>query len=845
MKDILKGGILGFLVLITILKIFSLSSVIDYRVLAQHTPTPVPYKDSCGAGSSCNTKGSAACIAAGGDPVSCTTQNGTSGNCCSGSAATATMTPKPTAVPTTSGGGSQPTSVPTVAATATIPFGSPDPNNCVCGYTCTSNCLADHQCHDVTTLIKCGDTVNVYTSACCIVPTGVTGCTATSCTNTCNLGGCPGGCGSEDNCGGVSCSSCGGGAIVNTPAPTSASCTPNCNCATNLCNTQTCSNGCGAYCYGKLFSTASSAPTLVSPVGGASVTPGNIPLTWQAPADWGQCPGATSTYEICVGSNMTDPCSGGTKFVGISSALLDYLYFETNPGTYYWSVGANNGSGIPATYSIPSSFVVASSPYFSSMVIKNSLGNITSWDNTNYSHVCKRDFFAPSVERRVIFQMQLTDADGGIDITSATMQLKGKDYPMTLGNAVGTGRTATVTVDFTNPADNFDVSEPIFVTITDTTGSSGLLSTGKFFKVWDCNVNTSGYMYDSSAELTGAVCMTGHGFTVLDNGEMNFKTVSVGATTVDAFGNYYNLGNLTWGINYTPQINSDLLASGVVTRWIDMGVGTTSCGASQTLNSSVIDPYSSPVQLKVDFSGIKNQKAWFLTVGGGINASENIQNMVPVTCANDPGCIPAMSTESTAGAEDNGLISAKIIANDSGCGETCLFSYPANRNWANNRNILSSKESYAYQYFYDRYFSASGSGIALSGDKKMSDLGVGATGVYLVNGNFTVDVSNTVDVGKFLMIVTKGSITFNGDVDYAAGVFIADGGIVTSSALVDVPLIIRGMLYSPKSNIRLNRGMLDTQLNNSQPGVVVRYRPDFVFNMPGNLFKVLSGWKQL
>lgn len=44
------------------------------------------------------------------------------------------------------------------------------------------------------------------------------GCHPSACSNTCGLGGCPSGCGSIDNCGGVDCASCPGGP---TPTPTS------------------------------------------------------------------------------------------------------------------------------------------------------------------------------------------------------------------------------------------------------------------------------------------------------------------------------------------------------------------------------------------------------------------------------------------------------------------------------------------------------------------------------------------------------------------------------------------------------------------------------------------------
>ena len=160
--------------------------------------------------------------------------------------------------------------------------------------------------------------------------------------------------------------------------------------------------------------------------------------------------------------------------------------------------------------------------------------------------------------------------------------------------------------------------------------------------------------------------------------------------------------------------------------------------------------------------------------------------------------------------------------------------------------VNHSTDQYSYQTALAGFNQSLGIGLTLNDGAKMSDIiSLGGTGVFFVNGDFTVDQDNIVTVGKYLMIITKGTITFDNNVNSSAGIFMADSGIVTSPAAVNTPLIINGILYSVYGNIRLDRGFVDQVFNNTQPGVVIKYRPDFIFNLPGNLFKIVRGFRQL
>jgi len=121
----------------------------------------------------------------------------------------------------------------------------------------------------------------------------------------------------------------------------------------------------------------------------------------------------------------------------------------------------------------------------------------------------------------------------------------------------------------------------------------------------------------------------------------------------------------------------------------------------------------------------------------------------------------------------------------------------------------------------------------------------GGTGVYFINGDFTVNENNTVAVGQSLLIIAKGKIFFSQGVTQSQGIFIADGGMLADGTNA-AALQIRGSLYSAKStgDITFSRTFTNLLDNNNKPAVQVTYRPDIMFNLPGSFLKVLSGWRQ-
>ena len=94
------------------------------------------------------------------------------------------------------------------------------------------------------------------------------------------------------------------------------------------------------------------------------------------------------------------------------------------------------------------------------------------------------------------------------------------------------------------------------------------------------------------------------------------------------------------------------------------------------------------------------------------------------------------------------------------------------------------------------------------------------------------------------MVIVSGGITVEAGVNQLDGIYVADGGI-NIGGNSNTQLVVNGILYSVKEkNVRINRSYTVKEDNNASPAVAVKYRPDFIFNMPGKLTKLLSGWRE-
>lgn len=534
---------------------------------------------------------------------------------------------------------------------------------------------------------------------------------------------------------------------------------------------------------------------------------------------------------LCPGTNLSAtpvPTSAGGGGGTTSCNCLDYTSTAAvtcNDTTFYCP-----GSS-PATYCF--GIKSCAPPTFNSLEIDNVNGTAVSVDISGKNQICDTIFASSTFPRTVLFKVNASDPDGLADISTVEMRRNGMVTTMT-----GSSGVYTASIDYSGV--NETSAYPIYVRITDSSGlSTGWVDTGRSFKVWDCQVAVSGSVYDSS---NGALACNSS-FTDLADAFLNFNAllfsnsgsgddVLVGVNSENDYGVNY----LTWNDTYSPYFNGgnslkpngDLSGTGRITRVIDSVTSTTNCPLVNQYSirlGDYVSAYSLAPAAKIDFSFIRNQEGWFQVTGAGIKAKLSVDSGVPAT-------INSALTISGINAT-NGLVSFTSSSNING-NNSALYGSP--NNWWIDKNTNDSV-TYSYQSFYNDIYIKNGIGMTVS-----SQTFVPSTGIYFINDDLYIEDNVVIDTDKYFMAAVKGKIIISENVSRIDGIYVADGGI-DALGLSNDQLVINGMLYS-RGDIRLARSFIDKSLNNSGPATVVNYRPSLIFNMPGKLMRVLSGWKE-
>ena len=241
------------------------------------------------------------------------------------------------------------------------------------------------------------------------------------------------------------------------------------------------------------------------------------------------------------------------------------------------------------------------------------------------------------------------------------------------------------------------------------------------------------------------------------------------------------------------------------------------------IDSGIADPYAILPSFTADFSGTLIQDPWYQANGGGVISNTSVNGQVPVTCTNDDNCKISIS----------GLVAAPAVEN-----------YSKNLSDAQNwyySNVLAKLADYNtnYDYFYSQYFVKKGIGTVLSGNKSILD--IGTTGIYFIKGNLTIDTDKTlINPGDFLMLIVKGNINVGIGASRVDGILVANN--INASGAIDNQLIFNGSLYAADS-VNFSRDYSHRLTNNSTPAVIVKYDPELIFNIPGDIAKVLTNWQ--
>jgi len=567
-------------------------------------------------------------------------------------------------------------------------------------------------------------------------------------------------------------------------------------------------------------------PTLYNINGASSV----VNLSWLSNST------LTDYYQVYVENSTYGTVWNNTNVVATSIGSSGYT-----SGIYHWYVEAVNSTCVLAAgaTSVNGYFMTNSIPTVDSLTLKNADGVVVPVEAGDQNQICQTTFSNSSNDRRIIFEASVSDSDGWADVDTATLNWNGHNYAMSKLSGVGTGGTMRAAVDFGVGENNSGVF-PLSVSVSDNNGSSNNYAF-RNLKVWDCQVSVVGTLYDGSS---GQACNE-VGFLESVDSNMSFSSLIYkdisGSSDVNMTASLpanYGPTNIIYGKDYLPVFNGGdvvnpegtLLGTGRMTRLIDLGVGTTQCPSESQFNlQGNISAYVANPRVRVDFSYIKDQEAWFQVGGAGVKAKNGISSGVPATMDSASRALSISGTNA-----DNALVSFTSFSNINGFNDDSGYGTPNNWWLDHSTNDLSS---YSYQYFYNNFLINNGVGVTGTDWS-----GRPSEGVYFVNGNLNIDSDFALDPGKTMIMVVKGKISIAEAVSRVDGIYIANGGIEALGVSAN-QLVINGMLYS-RANIRLARSFENKILNNTTPPVKVNYQTNLIFNLPGNLMRVLNGWRE-
>lgn len=611
--------------------------------------------------------------------------------------------------------------------------------------------------------------------------------------------------------------------------------------------------------------TATMTPTTI-PTPTPTSSPGCTPVNgyWGNWSTCGNVCGTCAQYRSCFGYYCGGGCSGSsTQTVDLGCCSTDGVeavcgsangaYFSTAPSSnlcslgtassvtvdadiFSWSCYGTSGyCGGSAGLDVTCEATRAYAPIISDFEIKNTSDVVVPADSTNQNHICE-PVFGDRVARFVVTG---TDPSGNNDIASVRLRIGSLIYaPASLVNGV-----ATFDVPYSSGNDSAS-AQIIEVNVMDSTGqSNGWISMGRSFKFWDCQIPVVGTLYDGSNAVFEVInCSPGSADFMNPVASslaynLNFNDAITGnSKLMNTSSPNYSSGNnkLTWGLEYVASFIGLDGGNTPIMKFPGNNVCNTSGSAFRVDNSAQIgiDPYATNQTLVLDFSTILSQFAWYQVAGGGVLAKNTITDSIPNTCVSP--CKANVSINTTG--LTNGLVAAQTISKGSG-------SFGETNDWSVNKNILGI--SYGYKYFYNEYFAKLAEGKAYDVGKSMSQIvsEVGSTGVIFVKGNLTIDINNNVPTDTFFMMAVSGDITILPTVTNVQGILVSDGNII-AGGLSDSQLRIDGSVYAAQGNVRFSRGFINGTYNNRNPAILVTYRPDFIFSMPGKLSRILSGWKE-
>jgi hypothetical protein len=393
----------------------------------------------------------------------------------------------------------------------------------------------------------------------------------------------------------------------------------------------------------------------------------------------------------------------------------------------------------------------------------------------------------------------------------------------------------------------------IQVLATDSKGlTTNWIDSGRSIKIWDCKVSVTGTVYSAGSVVPN--CQTGDGFNNQyarsDFSAINF-VVSGGGTingVINGSSQYSLNDTFTYGAGKTYKPN--LTINSVVTanaRIKQVGNNSIDCASTVDLSSSSLsfDPYSNNQSLTVDFSGTEIYPGWWQVENSNVKSGGKVIDSISPRCGEVVGstCVKSIGITTNTNLSLQGVILGNSIEGTSGCVD-CKKGGPE---WyVDNRDYLVP--ILTYDSLWQKVKEANVT-VNMVGDYGMSLLGTNPSGIYFVDGTFTVDKNNTVAPGNYFLVVAKKIIVMPA-VTNMEGMFIAANSSNSRANFeatgdVALQLLIRGGVYA-SGDIVFKRTLTGNYKldNNEKPAVKVVYDPSFLFNLPKELFVGLVNWRE-
>lgn len=435
---------------------------------------------------------------------------------------------------------------------------------------------------------------------------------------------------------------------------------------------------------------------------------------------------------------------------------------------------------------------------------------------------------------KAIWKVTATDANGLNDIKSIQLRFTpvSGGTPITINPQTPVNGVASFvmeTKDFT--ADTYRVEYQL-EDMDDPPGKGSWTDSTRNFKVWDCLVGIGGTMYDGSS-VTSISCSANRGFTNLISDKKVFglaysagegQRSEMSVTSPYFSSNGEAARKLKWSETTTYTADFDQFP-GIEPNQAKVNGR---CVSNITLNlgdTRVVDPYTSNPQIAIQYSAIMDQDAWFSVNNGSILSIGKVDNYVPATCA--MGSSDATKCRTSV----DGVVWSKDSTNSLSTYDTTLKKY-----FGKSLNI----KNYTYGYLKNNYFSKLGVGTTVtgSGEKQWSNIGVGLTGIILIQGDLEID--EDINDNQFRVIIVEGTIAISSHVKQVNAVLVAN--LISALGKSDDQLIINGSVYGYNS-VDFRRSFSTKMNNNTNPAVKVNYDPSIIFKMPKEVAKVITQWR--